>query len=182
MEWIWWSKSSRKKCGWGTSVSCFFHFLFILSLCLAFGLLHWQRERRHSFCFPEVHSLRGGAVLTRPIIEICSKLWGKMNLARKARGGLPRSDFTCSDFYLQILADGKGKEGWEGAIYPAVVAQVLICEGHCWDRCINKLLSYGRPIEGRLLQDHFRGRGGPPLVIRRPLPFQSCYPGPIFSG
>lgn len=50
----------------------------------------------------------------------------KMDLARKARGGLQRSDLICSDFYLQIFAGGKGKEGWEGMTHPAVLAQVLI--------------------------------------------------------
>jgi len=50
----------------------------------------------------------------------------KMDLASKAPGGLERSDSICSDVQLQIFAEGKRGEGWEGSTHPTVWVQVLI--------------------------------------------------------
>lgn len=175
-----WSKSHRKEYGWVppfpvVSLIC----LFCHSLCPASGLLSWLRGLRRRRCFPGLSASGEGRcsqVLEEKGREEKDGL--SQESSRKAPGGLERSDSICSDVQLQIFMERKRGEGWEESIHPTAWVQVLIWQDICWGHYVNKLMSCGGPPEGKLLQDPFSGGVGPPLAIRRPLPFQSCYPRP----
>lgn len=66
-----------------------------------------------------------------------------IDVARRAAGGLQRSDITCDDLSLQIFADEGGREG-RAMTHLAALVQVLIQGDICW----GSLSINGCPVEG----------------------------------